>query len=47
MTVCFSKMVGNKGSVLGIDHMKEVSKSDLNVSLSLYTREIDDLEGIG
>ena len=33
LTVCFSKMVGNKGSVLGIDHMKEVSKSDLNVSL--------------
>merc|ERR1711997_297087 len=24
LTVCFSKMVGNKGSVLGIDHMKEL-----------------------
>ena len=53
MTVCFSKMVGNKGSVLGIDHMKEVSKSDLNVSLPLaFTvyisiREMDDLAGIG
>ena len=53
LTVCFSKMVGNKGSVLGIDHMKEVSKSDLNVSLPLaFTvyisiREMDDLAGIG
>ena len=52
LTVCFSKMVGNKGSVLGIDHMKEVSKSDLNVSLPfaftvyISIREMDDLAGI-
>merc|ERR1712110_78297 len=32
LTVCFAKMVGNKGSVLGIDHVKElVDWSESNV----------------
>ena len=26
LTVCFAKMVGSKGAVTGIDHMKEVRK---------------------
>ena len=44
LTVCFAKMVGNTGAVLGIDHIKEVRKfffiifySEANVNFILIS----------